>query len=370
MMTHVAGVRPFSQLAVEQKPSTGSHEVQTITHTQGNPTPAGTSPAHGHLGPTTVHNTTFTLNMNIQHSRPTRCGDAYHGPRYPGEGPGRPLNLCHTEPPRPSDSCHPAGSLKTDEKGVVTTPGGYKIEALGQYEWKVTGPDGKSTRVWGDPHVAEGDGGKWDFKRNSTFMLGDGTRINVTTAPVKNGMTVTKDLEIISGNEAVSITGLDKGKGKTGPVTQDGFSKANSFGGNDVFVMGKETDDWSFQGKEIIGSNNGGESFKLGNALPVGGPEPMPGTQPSGGPQQLLRQILQMLMSLCESMSQNSGAMQQSHLGGNQLTAPGTQGPWMQRRQEHLASGFKDMSRMFDVFMRLGELSRSLQSFRNGSIPG
>lgn len=21
-----------------------------------------------------------------------------------------------------------------------------------------------SARVWGDPHVAEGDGGKWDFK--------------------------------------------------------------------------------------------------------------------------------------------------------------------------------------------------------------
>lgn len=170
------------------------------------------------------------------------------------------------QPPAPQQSCHPAGSLKVN-CGVVTTPGGYKIEQLGQFEWKVTGPDGKSTRVWGDPHVDEGDGGKWDFKRDSTFVLGDGTRINVTTAPWGNDMTVTKQLEIISGNDRVLVTDIDKGKGKVGQVTQDGFANVNSFGKKDVFVMGRETDDWSFQGKEIIGSNNGGESFKLGNAL-------------------------------------------------------------------------------------------------------
>lgn len=174
-------------------------------------------------------------------------------------------------PPSPIDSTHPEGSLKTDSNGVVTTPGGYKIEATKQHEWVITGPDGKTTRIWGDPHVAEGDGGTWDFKRNSTFVLGDGTKINVTTKPWGNGgMTVTGGLEIISGNDRVQISDIDKGKGVVGGVTQDGYAHANSFGGNDVFVMGKETDDWAFQGKEIIGSNNGGDSFKLGNDLPVG----------------------------------------------------------------------------------------------------
>jgi hypothetical protein len=170
------------------------------------------------------------------------------------------------QPPRPQDGCHPSGSLKVDDKGVVTTPGGYKIEQMGQFEWKVTGPDCKTTRVWGDPHVDEGDGGKWDFKRDSTFVLGDGTRINVSTAPWGN-MTVTKQLEIISGNDRVVVADIDKGKGKVGQVTKDGFANVNSFGNKDVFVMGRETDDWSFQGKEVIGSENGGESFKLGNAL-------------------------------------------------------------------------------------------------------
>ncbi|MDH3530969.1 MAG: hypothetical protein OEQ28_15515, partial [Acidobacteriota bacterium] len=38
------------------------------------------------------------------------------------------------------------------------------------------------------------------------------------------------------------------------------------------FVMGSETDDWSFRGREIIGSNNGGASFTLGNQLAPGSP--------------------------------------------------------------------------------------------------
>jgi hypothetical protein len=50
-------------------------------------------------------------------------------------------------PPIREDRCHPCGSLKADqESGVITTPGGYKIEQIGQYEWKITGQDGKWTR--------------------------------------------------------------------------------------------------------------------------------------------------------------------------------------------------------------------------------
>jgi hypothetical protein len=168
-------------------------------------------------------------------------------------------------PPALEDSCHPAGSLRASAD-KVTTAGGYTIEMLGRFEWKITGPDGKSTRVWGDPHVDEGDGGKWDFKRDSTFVLGDGTRVNVKTAPYGNDMTVTSSLEIISGNDRVLVGDIDKGKGKVGEVTRDGFQHVNSFSG-DVIVQGVETDDWSFRGREIVGSENGGASFKLGSDL-------------------------------------------------------------------------------------------------------
>jgi hypothetical protein len=79
-------------------------------------------------------------------------------------------------------------------------------------------------------------------------------------------MTVTSQLEVINGNDRVMVTDIDKGKGKVGEVTHDGRQFSNRCDGRDVFVMGKETDDWYFQGKEIIGSNNGGDSFKLGQA--------------------------------------------------------------------------------------------------------
>lgn len=199
-------------------------------------------------------------------------------------------------PPDRGDCCHPQGSLK-NEGGKITTAGGYTIEATKQHEWIITGPDGKTTRIWGDPHVAEGDGGKWDFKRNSTFVLGDGTKINVTTAPWKDGkMTVTSSLEIISGNDRVNITDIDKGKGVTGPITQDGYAHSNSFGNNDVFVMGRESDDWSHQGREITGSKNGGESFELGNQLAPGNVRPNPTGGDWSQPQQFLNQLLGYLL--------------------------------------------------------------------------
>lgn len=171
--------------------------------------------------------------------------------------------------PTVSDSYHPAGSLKT-EGNTVITPGGYKIEMIGQYEWKITGPDGKWTRIWGDPHVDEGDRdgtADWDFKRNSIFMLPDGTQINVTTVPGgAPGMTVTGQLEIINGVDRVVVTDIDKGVGKIGTITQDGHLYRDRFKG-DIIRMGRESDDWSFEGREIVGSENGGESFKLGGEL-------------------------------------------------------------------------------------------------------
>ena len=168
--------------------------------------------------------------------------------------------------PDSADRCHPAGSLHTSGD-TVYTPGGYRIEMLGRYEWKVTGPDGKWIRVHGDPHVDEGDRDgtcDWDFKRDTTFVLGDGTRVNVTTAPFgADGMTVTSRLEVISGFQSVNVEGIDEGKGRIGEV---GFHFADTFTG-DVVTMGAETDDWTFRGREITGSRDGGASFVLGDVM-------------------------------------------------------------------------------------------------------
>ena len=280
-------------------------------------------------------------------------------------------SICHPAPPSRQDASHPAGSLKADANGTITTPGGYKIEATGQFDWKITGPDGKETKVWGDPHVAEGDGGKWDFKRDSTFVLGDGTRINASTVPYGKDATVTGSLEIISGNDRVQVTDIDKGKGKTGPVTADGFAHANSFGGKDVFVMGKESDDWSFQGREIVGSENLGETFKLGNPLDAGQGRPgLQGVRGQGLPKpkqnsyaQQMNQLFSSMASLFSSMSSLSGALSQ-HNSQNRFCGTGGSGDWMSNRQGQLGHSFEDIGRMFDMFARMDSLSRSIQSMR------
>lgn len=191
----------------------------------------------------------------------SKAVDSHGGPSHSG-------GCFPCERPDPCDAVRDANALKVDSNGVITTPGGYKIEQLGQFEWKVSGPDGKSTRVWGDPHVDESDGGKFDFKRDTSFVLGDGTRINVTTKPWGNDMTVTGQLDIVSGDSHVRVTDIDKGKGKVGQVTYDGMDenvRFNSKPGVDIFQMGKETDDWLYEGKEIIGSEKGGEIIKTKN---------------------------------------------------------------------------------------------------------
>jgi hypothetical protein len=240
-----------------------------------------------------VNNFADALERLNQHSKPTHTGGCFP-----------------CEPPKPQDGCRPQGGLKVDDKGVITTPGGYKIEQLGQFEWKVSGPDGKSTRVWGDPHVDESDGGKFDFKRNTTFELPDGTHIHVTTKPWGNsGMTVTGQLNIVNGDDHVAVTDIDKGKGKVGQPDKNGWDEYCNFKAfnTDTLRMGKETDDWTFQGREVIGDHNGGESFKLGNyILPDGNKvNPNNGTNsssPADRRDELLKKLTDAIKNVFDSM--------------------------------------------------------------------
>lgn len=272
------------------------------------------------------------------------------------------VNTLTPSEPSPSDSSHPSGSLKVDDKGVITTPGGYKIEATKQYEWKVTGPDGKTTRVWGDPHVDEGDGGKWDFKRDSTFVLGDGTRINCSTKDWGN-MTVTKGLEIISGNDRVCVSDIDKGKGKVGDITKDGFANVNSFGNKDVFVMGKESDDWSFKGKEVIGSNNGGDSFKLGKDLPAGEVGALVDQNKANGSDffvKMYQQISKMFDALIQGMGPGGKMPDMSNLKFPTL-APESAGAFQKDGLDMIKKSFECVSAMFQALQKILDLADSIR---------
>lgn len=268
------------------------------------------------------------------------------------------------------------GSLKVDGN-KVTTAGGYTIETLGATEWKITGPDGKSTRIWGDPHVHEGDreggtaegNGGWDFKRDSTFVLGDGTRINVTCVPGgAAGATVSGKLEIISGNDRAVAENVDKGQAKFGTVTQDGYAHANSFRG-DVFVQGREADDWSFNGKEILGSEKQGESFKLGGDLYAGGSSQNNNTR---GIDQMFDRFISLRNRLMDSLTDlfKGSFIPENRFGTNPYTG-NTRPSWENNerydRNQHrtnLTRSFNQLSRMFDMLARMSNMSDRLSTMR------
>jgi len=221
--------------------------------------PGGTATATATAGPGGTATATATA------TGPGATAFASAGPSLrPQPLPAAPRCFC----PEPPVFCHPPDALRETSDGKVHTPGGYTIEASGNTHWKITGPDGKSTCVEGDPHVKESDGGKWDFKRNSSFVLPDGTSVNVRTAPSGNGMTVTSGLEIVNGNNRVEIDGVNTHCPRRSQVQHCGPQWNTA--GWDRFTMGHQTDDWAFGGREIVGSEKGGEVLKVGNPLSSG----------------------------------------------------------------------------------------------------
>jgi hypothetical protein len=112
-------------------------------------------------------------------------------------------------------------------EGSVRTAGGYTIVPEGKdAAFKVYGPnqspsDEPMTRVWGDPHVSEKDGTKWDFTKDSNFRLPDGTTISVDTTS-QTGQSVSQKLDIVNGDDHVAIGGINTDSPKTGDIGPGG----------------------------------------------------------------------------------------------------------------------------------------------------
>ena len=196
------------------------------------------------MGGAVSNNNFFNFNLNLNlgvpsyiQSSPAHCAGAldllnrFFGQDMMQRGAGqfqRSTPQCGCLPsPNIQQSGAPAGQgLQQNPDGSVTTAGGYRIEANGGAEWKIFGPDGDQlTRVWGDPHVDEADGTKWDFTKSSDFVLPDGTRIFAKTnydPAQKNGQSVTTGLEITNGADRVSIDGVNSGK-PTATASHDAY---------------------------------------------------------------------------------------------------------------------------------------------------
>lgn len=117
--------------------------------------------------------------------------------------------LFRTTPPRQTLD---AG---TDAAGnpIIKTADGFTIKLTARnQDVEITSPEGYVTKIWGDPHVEENDGTKWDFKKNSTFVFGK-NKITLKTTPYgSSNQTVIKSLSIYNDSQRISINDVDLNK--------------------------------------------------------------------------------------------------------------------------------------------------------------
>jgi len=137
----------------------------------------------------------------------------------------------------------------------IQLDGGNKILIHGNNEaWSIVDSNGNSTKIWGDPHVSEGDAAKhWDFIDDSTFVLEDGTKITVTleTDPGGRSGIYTEGLTITKANQSIEVTGIAYNDPQIGNPMLDGGAKDILQSDGHIFEMGDQADDWVYSGSEL-----------------------------------------------------------------------------------------------------------------------
>jgi len=142
-------------------------------------------------------------------SYPTSNGQSYGG-QFVQNNYGNTYNFFvnnngNTSNTEPEPQKPTSGTLKKLDDGSIdyTTTGGWKVN-VNKTTIQLTDQDGnKTTKIWGDPHVVEADGSKWDWDaKTSTFQLPDGTKVTMN-ADSPNG--VVKNTTIYDSAQMVNI---------------------------------------------------------------------------------------------------------------------------------------------------------------------
>lgn len=170
---------------------------------------------------------------NSNNSRNTGATDGTGG-GTPGDVGGQaPL----TNPGSSLGGIQSALDVNRNDAGMITvrTLDGYTVRAEGRDQaWSITGPDGRATRIWGDPHVSESDGDRWDFLNRSTFMFGK-NKVTVEVVPAGNGQTLSARITIYSDKERVTIDGIEKNQPSIVAASSDGLQHDASLADGDIY---------------------------------------------------------------------------------------------------------------------------------------
>lgn len=197
-------------------------------------------------------------------------GDAKEAkPDAPSKPDGKPKPDAASKPdcaPKPDAECKPEEAKDSDVwthemkdgKAEIRLGDKYTISAEeGGAAWTVKNNEtGATTRVHGDPHVDVGGDGKddWDFKKDMTFELDDGTKITVGTVPGDNGTTWSSSLTITNGDNAIQVTGLgaDKDGANNMKVVQSNAGETLDALTKDGHVVEEEGANWIGRGGAAI----------------------------------------------------------------------------------------------------------------------
>ena len=156
------------------------------------------------------------------------------------------------------------GLSKASEFGAnaIRTAGGYTIVPEGKDQaWSIYSPgqkpgDTPTSRIWGDPHVQEADGTKWDFSKSSNFKLPDGTNIAVKTT-AEEGHSFSAALDITNGADRVQISGIENNKPTVGAITHDGYEARASQTDKDTFLLGGDSKNVKWFKQDATGDISG-----------------------------------------------------------------------------------------------------------------
>ncbi|TWB93007.1 uncharacterized protein DUF1521 [Bradyrhizobium macuxiense] len=141
---------------------------------------------------------------------PTVVVPAYTSPPPPSMLPAQ---LNQSPPPSPD----PVWTHEVkDGKATINLGDKYTITADEKDgTWTIRNNEtGHVTKVHGDPHVdADGDGkDDFDFKKDMTLQLDDGTKITVNTVDYGDGKSISSKLTITNGDNAMVVEGLGDDK--------------------------------------------------------------------------------------------------------------------------------------------------------------
>lgn len=170
---------------------------------------------------------------------------------YPHEMPGDIDDNCGCPPPPHDCDDTSESTWEVDQENKeIKLDNGYTLKfSNDRQEWVLTDADGKELKVWGDPHVVEGDGDLWDFQHDSTFVLEDGTKITVGTKDIGNAFTVTDTVTITKGDQAIEVTGVAENNVQISDVQTNGEQLDADTNDGYIFLEGEAggqggVDDW------------------------------------------------------------------------------------------------------------------------------